>query len=319
MLIFVFLPLFLSFTLVEECDGRLVLPPLNAGEWALHDSALKTRLGPLHFALSNNVLTPSEAARDFSTLLADFLGGIDVFKGGEGSGGRGGNRGVDISDEAFRLAKLEKKRLRRLVFGRGRRVDQGLRAQFYQAVKAYSYIRNEREKRQRERDTRGQEKSYLKNFWAFSKKAVSGMIGKEEERPAFDMAFANEWYKNRYSTPVPLSQEAVNWFPRLPEVDKEFDMGPIRPRDVKSVLSKKKGSSSPGDDGILNGHLKNLESTHHFLATLFTKTLLSSPTPWEGWGSSSIVLIHKGGIPGSPLIFAPSLSPLASERCSIRF
>ena len=66
------------------------------------------------------------------------------------------------------MAKLEKKRLQRLVFGRGRRVEQGLRAQFYQALKTYSYIRNEREKRQREKDTRGQEKSFLKNFWAFS-------------------------------------------------------------------------------------------------------------------------------------------------------
>ena len=160
-------------------------------------------------------------------------------------------------------------------------------------------------KRQRERDTQGQEKSYLKDFWAFSKKAVSGLIGKEQERPTFDRAFASEWYSNKYSTPVPLSQEAVSWFPRLPEADSGFDLRPIRPRDVRSVLSKKKASSSPGDDGILNGHLKNLESTHHFLATLFTKTLLSSPTPWEGWGLSSIVLIHKGGTPGSLQIFVP--------------
>ena len=87
--------------------------------------------------------------------------------------------------------------------------------------------------------------------------------------------------------------------------DKVFDMGPIRPRDIKSVLSKKKPSSSPGGDGILNGHLKHLESTHHFLATLFTKTLLTSPTPWEGWGSSSIVLIHKAGDTGDPANFRP--------------
>ena len=59
--------------------------------------------------------------------------------------------------------------------------------------------------------------------------------------------------------------------------EKEFDMGPVRPRDIRSVLSRKKAGSSPGDDGILNGHLKHLDSTHHFLATLFTKTLLSSP------------------------------------------
>ena len=111
-----------------------------------------------------------------------------------------------------------------------------------------------------------------------------------EEKPSFDKAFADEWYKNRYSTPVPLAPEAVSWFPRLPECVNEFDMSPIRPRDVKQVLSKKKANSSPGDDGIYYGHLRNLESTHHFLATLFTKTLLSSPTPWDGWGASSIVL-----------------------------
>ena len=290
---------------VCQCDGRLVLPQLGTNEWKLHDTTLKARLAPLHSSLSSDVITPSQAAADFSTLLADFLGGIDAFVGGEGRGGRGSVGNLDISDEAYFRAKLEKKRLRRLVFGRGRRVDQGLRAQFYQAVRAVSFIRNERERRQRERDKKGQEKSFLKDFWSFSKRAVNGMIGKDIERPSFDKAFADEWYKSRYSTPVPLAQEAVSWFPRLPEVGEEFDMGPIRPRDVKTVLSKKKASSSPGDDGILNGHLKNLESTHHFLATLFTKTLLTSPTPWEGWGASSIVLIHKAGDTGDPSNFRP--------------
>ena len=119
------------------------------------------------------------------------------------------------------------------------------------------------------------------------------------------MAFANEWFKSRYSNPVSISRQAVSWFPTLPVGDVGFDMGPIMPRDIKSVLSRKKANSSPGGDGLLNGHLKNLESTHHFLATLFTKTLLSSPTPWEGWGSSSIVLIHKGGDTGDPSNFRP--------------
>ena len=68
------------------------------------------------------------------------------------------------------------------------------------------------------------------------------------------MAFANEWYQNRYSNPVSVSRQDVSWFPTLPMGDKEFDMGPIRPRDVKSVLSRKKSSRS-GSDGILNGHL----------------------------------------------------------------
>ena len=103
---------------------------------------------------------------------------------------------TDISDEAFLQAKREKKWLYRLVFGRKRRVDQGLRAQFYQAVKTLSFIKRARAKRDRERDTRGQEKSFTRNYWAFSKRVVNGFIGKEEERPGFDGNFSSEWYKN---------------------------------------------------------------------------------------------------------------------------
>ena len=84
--IFPLLPLLLSLSLVEECDGRLVLPQLNAREWGLHNSALKARLDPLHSALSHDAISPSDAAREFSATVADFLGGIDVFKGGEGRG-----------------------------------------------------------------------------------------------------------------------------------------------------------------------------------------------------------------------------------------
>ena len=142
-----------------QCDGRLILPHLGANEWKSHDSALKVRLSSLHSALSMDVLSPSEAARDFSSQLADFLGENDVFRGGEGEG-RGGSR-VDISDEAFIQAKREKKRLQRLVFGRNRQVGQELRAQFYQAVKLVSHIRRQRVKREQERESRGQEKSFF--------------------------------------------------------------------------------------------------------------------------------------------------------------
>ena len=140
-----------------------------------------------------------------------------------------------------------------------------LRAQFYQAVKLVSHIRNERERRQREGEARGQEKSFLKNFWAFSKKAVNSLVGKVGEKPSFDKAFADEWFRDRYSIPIPLAPEAVNWFPRLSEGAIDFDMGPIRPRDVKAILSKKKATSSPEDDGIFFGHLRHLESTNHSL------------------------------------------------------
>ena len=52
----------------------------------MHDSALKTRLGPIHAALSAGAISTSEAAEEFSSTVADYLGGSDDFKGGEGRG-----------------------------------------------------------------------------------------------------------------------------------------------------------------------------------------------------------------------------------------
>ena len=74
---------------------------------------------------------------------------------------------------------------------------------------------------------------------------------REAQGPSFDGRFASQWYRERYSNPVSISREAVSWFPTLPKGDKQFDLGPIRPRDIKSILSKKKAGSSPGGDGIL--------------------------------------------------------------------
>ena len=103
----VFLMLFV-FSQVEICSGRLVLPQLGVRDWKLHNSALKSRLAPLHSALSADAISPSEAASEFSASVADFLGGIDVFKGGEGRrGGRSGGN-VDLSEEAFARAKAER-------------------------------------------------------------------------------------------------------------------------------------------------------------------------------------------------------------------
>ena len=59
------------------------------------------------------------------------------------------------------------------------------------------------------------------------------------------------------------------------------------------------------EDSILNGHLKHLDATHIFLSTLFSKTLLHSPEPWEGWSRSVISLIHKAGNTGDPKNFRP--------------
>ena len=50
---------------------------------------------------------------------------------------------------------------------------------------------------------------------------------------------------------------------------------------------------SPGHDGITYHHLKMMPSTHHFLATLFSKVLLCSRVPPTLWTHAKIIMIHK--------------------------
>ena len=194
--------------------------------------------------------------------------------------------------------------MRRLVVGQ-RNVSQPLRRQFYEAIRTHSQLVRLRERGRRRNDEASQEKSLFKDFWAFSKSAVAGGVGKEKSTPSFSKEVADEWFSQRYSTHVPIDRDAVSWFPTLQVPTTPFNAAPVRPKDVKEILQRKKATSAPGMDGILNGHLKRLDSTHHFLATLFSKTLLSSPEPWEGWGSSTISLIHKAGETFDPVNFRP--------------
>ena len=74
-----------------------------------------------------------------------------------------------------------------------------------------------------------------------------------------------------------------------------FDLSPITPGCIKKMLRKRSSNSAPGDDGITYHHLKKMPSTHHFLATLFSKILLEKQEAPESWSKAKIKLIFKGG------------------------
>ena len=85
----------------------------------------------------------------------------------------------------------------------------------------------------------------------------------------------------------------------------EFDLSPIMPSITENVLRKCPSSSSPGDDGITYHHLKMMPSTHHFLATHFSKVLLCSHVPPTLWTHAKIIMIHKKGDTTDPTNFHP--------------
>ena len=58
-----------------------------------------------------------------------------------------------------------------------------------------------------------------------------------------------------------------------------FDLSPITPGTIRRTLWNRSSSSTPGNDGISYHHLKNMPSTHNFLATLFSKYSLGNALP----------------------------------------
>ena len=108
----------------------------------------------------------------------------------------------------------------------------------------------------------------------------------------------------KYGSANPVALDRLMWFPFLSTTDvkSQFNMDAVRPRDIRTMLSKKSSTSAPGPDGLLHGFLKKLPSTHRILATLFSK-LLKSGDPPEEWSKSIVLLIFKSGEMGNPSNF----------------
>lgn len=74
---------------------------------------------------------------------------------------------------------------------------------------------------------------------------------------------------------------------------------------VKAVLRKWCSKSAPGEDEIMHHHMNKSSSTHHSLATLFNKILLSMCESPKVWCYARITLIYKKGDLSAPSNFHP--------------
>ena len=179
------------------------------------------------------------------------------------------------------------------------------RRAFGQAVRYHNYLVKSQREKDHTQSQIHQEKMYRDNFWEFAKKTVKGELDKTSPKPTFSKDTADVYYRANYSVPPEFDPASLNWFPYVREsLDvTPFNQLPVRPRDIKTILSKKKPSSAPGIDGVTYGILRHLPSTHHFLATLYSKILSSSPSPPDLWRHSMVTLIYKRNEPANPKNF----------------
>ena len=144
--------------------------------------------------------------------------------------------------------------------------------------------------------------SLKKNFFKTAKDITNDTFDEPSVTPAFDIRKANDFYANKYSEPVVIDPNKLVWFPKVDPPTVPYDQTPFKPRDIKHALFKKNHSSAPGNDDIVYGFLFHMKSTHHVLSTLFTRIRDTGYAP-DIWGSSKIILIHKGGSADDPSQF----------------
>ena len=193
-------------------------------------------------------------------------------------------------------ARKKKNVLRRKAFSKeGTEED---RKNFRSAVKAVSFLKKRADRRKAEKSAAHQEGSYRKEFWNFSKRVCNGNVDKDTATLSFSKEDADQFYPARYSHPVHIDFNKLQWFPYIIVEEssfREFDLSHVTPKQVKLVLKAKKATSAPGPDGLMYGLLRNAPCTHHFLATLFSQLLLETQDPPENWSRCRVTLIHKGG------------------------
>ena len=267
---------------------RFVLPVLTQDKWSTLNVDLSNRLAPLHHALATDEMTPSEAGDCFTLILQEYFSDIPEFQVPDKKPFF--QRPAKTLDEARRT----KNKLRKKAFSKN--ATDGDRTLFYDALHTYDTLRKQEKANENRRNTTKEERHFKSNFWDFSKRLVDGSLYTDNSWPSFSKQTADSFYTTRYESNTPLNYDRMSWFPPVsrPDTATDFNLDPIRPSDIRKIVMKKSSKSAPGPDGIMYGMIKKLPCTHHFMATLFSKVLMSASPP-SSWTTSKIALIHKKG------------------------
>ena len=285
---------------------KFVIPSLvENSEIKRLDNELKQRLAPLHHLISRST-DPEDVqtlGNRVSIIISTFCSeNRELFEENDTQ-----HSTKFVKHQNKTIAELEniKKTLRKEAFREGAGPDK--RKEFYETIKAISDLKAKEKFKQDLKTGAYQEKQFNKNKFKFSKEIVTDTFGKETVKPVFSEQTANQHYPATYSQPMQVHLPDLHWFPPIlaSPVDPNFvpfETGHFRPRDVRNVLANSNKKSAPGPDGVSYSVLHKLESTHHILATLFTKVLTLGCPP-SSWSESVVKLVHKKGDASDPSNF----------------
>ena len=277
-------------------------------EWMRLSKDLKVRLAPLHSEIArcatDNFVKVEELGNTLTESIRQFLEEHSDFFLDEASKVPG-KKYVSHNNRSIAQLEVLKKQLRREAFGPEGSEDK--RKEFYLCLQAISELKQKEKRKQELKTVTYNERQFHKNRYRYSKQIVSDTFGQTDVQPSYDKQAADQFYTQTYSHHREIDFSQLHWFPHLPTSPestdfKPFDTTPIKPRDIRNILSKSNKKSAPGPDGITYMTLFKLESTHHILATFFNKVLTSGIHP-PSWGESVVKLLYKKGDSADPSNF----------------
>ena len=243
----------------------------EAIDWASIDNECRSIISLLNESLNQNLVDTSEASAMFTRLLHSHLGQLSILGDkGRSSSERfaGPHREKGIIKLTRRLAKL--KNIAHMSF-------HAQTVAFLNGVRVHNKSLKAAHKTTQQRSARQQEKAFISNPWLFAKSVCSP--SGPPIVPSFSASICQSYFKSCSQgkvAPILVYLDGSITFPPPTDIVSEFDLSPITPGYIKRTLQKCSSKSSPGDNKLTYHHLKNLPTTHHFLATLFPKILLSS-------------------------------------------
>ena len=254
-------------------------------------------LSLLHRELSNDNVSPSIAVEELVSLLSAHLEHYSV---------------IDHSFDTSLLSSNHREcNCSSKLKNQSRRKFSTSPGKFLSAVRAHNKAKKAMDHHNNQRSMKKQEKAFKRNPWKFSKSVCED---KPDTPLSFSLTTCHKYFESIYSkskvTYNGLPDRVHNVMP-VPDITEKFDMFPVTTRLIKHTLKKFSFNSSPGPDKITYLHLRNLPSTHYFLATLFSKILGNPHEVPRSWFQAEIILIPKGD-PSQPA----NLSPIALTSIS---
>ena len=196
------------------------------------------------------------------------------------------------------------------------RSETGVSKPFLAAVRAHNHSLRAVRQTLRMKSARQQEKSFRNNPWTFAKSVCEGFDARVA--PQFSADSALNYFSATCSNHSSHYESLPSWISEVMPLEdpvEEFDMTPIVPKMIKKILQKCSPSSSPGSDVITYLHLRKLPSSHHFLATLYSKIIFESQMPPPSWCVGKLALIYKSGSANDPANFRPTaLTSVVGKR-----